>query len=128
MPTIGNALVVGLGGFVGAAMRYLVSGWAPSLLRVGPFPVGTAVVNVAGCLAIGLLGGWAENLPALGPTSRLLLFTGLLGGFTTYSAFGYETVALLRDGETLLALANVSLHLFLGFAAVAIGYGLSSSL
>jgi CrcB protein len=83
-------------------------------------------VNVVGCLAIGLLGGWADNTELFSPAVRLFLLLGLLGGFTTYSTFGYETVALLRDRQTVAAMGYVVLHLVLGFGAVALGYGLST--
>ncbi len=121
-----NILIVGLGGFVGSVLRYLVSGWVQRLSNTSFFPYGTLGVNVLGCLAIGLLGGWVENAGLFGPSVRRLLLVGLLGGFTTYSTFGYETVALLRDRQTLAALSYVGLHLLLGFGAVAIGYGLSN--
>jgi len=79
-----------------------------------------------GCLTIGLLGGWADNAGLFGPSARLFLFVGVLGGFTTFSTFGYETMALLRDKATLATFLYVGLHLFLGFGAVALGYGLST--
>ena len=121
-----NILLVGLGGFIGSVLRYALSGFAQRLGSATVFPIGTLSVNVIGCFAIGLLGGWAENLPALSPSVRLLLLVGLLGGFTTFSSFGYETMALLRDGQTPAALASVSLHLVAGLGAVWLGYGLSA--
>ena len=65
------------------------------------FPYGTLSVNVLGCLAIGLLGGWADNAELFSPSMRLFLLIGLLGGFTTFSTFGYEAMAMLRDKELL---------------------------
>jgi len=121
-----NILFVGLGGFVGSVLRYLVSGWIERLSDTSFFPYGTMSVNVIGCLVIGLLGGWADNHNLLTPPMRMFLLLGLLGGFTTYSTFGYETMALLRDRQALAALAYVGLHLLLGFGAVALGYGLST--
>ena len=78
------------------------------------------------CLLIGLLGGLADNAELFSPAVRLFLLMGLLGGFTTFSTFGYETVGLLRDREMTAALMYVGLHLMLGLAAVALGYGLSN--
>jgi len=121
-----NILFVGLGGFVGSVLRYLVAGWVQKLSDAPFFPCGTLSVNVVGCLVIGLLGGWADNANLFSPPVRLFLLVGLLGGFTTYSTFGYETVALLRDRQALAALGYVGLHLILGFGAVALGYGLST--
>jgi CrcB protein len=118
--------IVGLGGFVGSVLRYLVSGWVQKLSATPLFPYGTLGVNVIGCLAIGLLGGWADNAELFSPSARLFLLLGLLGGFTTFSTFGYETMALLRDKQLLAASTYVGLHLILGFAAVALGYGLST--
>lgn len=121
-----NLIMVGLGGFAGSVFRYLVSGWIQKLSDTPFFPYGTLGVNALGCLAIGLLGGWADNAELFSPSTRLFLLIGLLGGFTTFSTFGYETMALLRDKEMLAASTYVGLHLVLGFAAVALGYGLSN--
>jgi len=121
-----NLIMVGLGGFTGSVFRYLVSGWIQRLSGTAFFPYGTLGVNVLGCLLIGLLGGWADNVELFSPPVRLFLLVGLLGGFTTFSTFSYETMALLRDKEAPAALLYVGLHLILGFAGVAIGYGLSN--
>ncbi|UCD53341.1 MAG: fluoride efflux transporter CrcB [Phycisphaerales bacterium] len=121
-----NILFVGLGGFVGSVLRYLVSGWVQRLSDTPLFPYGTLSVNITGCLIIGLLGGWADNTELFSPPVRLFVLLGLLGGFTTYSTFGYESVALLRDRQVWATLGYVGLHLILGFGAVALGYGLSN--
>jgi fluoride exporter len=121
-----NIIIVGVGGCAGSICRYLVSGWVQSLSGSALFPYGTLSVNVLGCLLIGLLGGWADNAELLGPSTRLFLLIGVLGGFTTFSSFGYETMALMRDRQLLAASANVGLHVVVGFAAVALGYGLSN--
>ena len=117
--------LIGAGGFVGAIMRYLVQGWVHDLLRNPWFPYGTLAVNVIGCLLIGLLAGLVESRQLFGPEARGLLLVGLLGGFTTFPTFSYETIALLRDGEAISALANVALQVGLGLAAVGAGYSLS---
>lgn len=119
-------VIVGLGGFAGSILRYLLSGWVQRLADTPLFPYGTLSVNVLGCLAIGLLGGWADNAGLLSPAGRLFLLIGVLGGFTTFSTFGYETMAMLRDKAMVGAFLYVGLHLLLGFAAVALGYGLSN--
>jgi CrcB protein len=120
-----NVLIVGLGGCIGSMLRYLVAGWVQGLCAGSFFPYGTLSVNVIGCLFVGLLGGLADNAELLSPATRLLLMVGLLGGFTTFSTFGYETVAMLRDRATLAAAGYVGLHLIVGFGAVIVGYGLS---
>ena len=112
-------LIIGLGGFAGSVLRYLAAGWVHRLSDNPFFPYGTLGVNVLGCLAIGLLGGWAENAELFSPTARAFLLIGLLGGFTTFSTFGYETMALLREKAVIPALLYVALHLLLGLAAVA---------
>jgi CrcB protein len=94
-----NILTVGLGGFAGAVARYLLGGWVLHHTLSAKFPWSTFAVNILGCLAIGVLSGLAERLDWFTPSMRLLLLTGLLGGFTTFSAFGLETVHLLRRGE-----------------------------
>ena len=121
LDTVRNILLVGLGGFVGSAARYTIAGALQSLTTSGRFPLGTLGVNVIGCFAIGLLAGWAESIPAFSPSTRLLLMVGLLGGFTTFSSFGYETVEMLRNSRPLLAFANVALQVGLGLPAVWLG-------
>ena len=82
-------------------------------------------VNMVGCLLIGLLAGLTESRNLLGPETRALILVGVLGGFTTFSTFGYETIQLLRDGESLAAFSNVGLQICLGLVAVWIGYSAS---
>ena len=118
-------LLVGVGGFVGAVMRYAVTNWVQYALHTSTLPYGTLTVNVIGCLVIGLLGGLSESRNLLTAETRALLLIGVLGGFTTYSTFGYETVQLLRDGESLTAFSNIGLQVCLGLVAVWIGYSVS---
>ena len=115
-------LLVGMGGFLGSVLRLLVSGGAQRVVPWIGFPVGTLVVNVLGCLLIGLLGGLAEYRQAIDQAQRLFLMVGLLGGFTTFSAFGFETLALAQDGGALRALVNIALQVVLGCGAAAAGY------
>lgn len=118
-------LLVGMGGFAGATLRYLAGGLAYRLVPFAGFPFATLLVNVAGCLAIGYFGGLMESRQVLGPGARLFLFIGLLGGFTTFSTFGQETFSLARDREMVKALLNVFCHLALGLGAVWLGNALS---
>ncbi len=115
-------LLVGAGGFLGSVLRYLASGAVQSAARYVHFPWGTLAVNAAGCLLIGLLTGLAETRGLFSLEQRLFLITGFLGGFTTFSAFGYETYFLVRVGETALAALNVCGQIVLGLAAVWAGH------
>jgi len=81
----------------------------------------TLVVNSAGCLLIGFLSGLAENRSVFGPEVRLFLFIGVLGGFTTFSSFAYETFSLTRDTENLAAAVNIIAQLILGLVGVWFG-------
>ena len=118
-------LLVGGGGFLGSVARYLVSGWVYRLLDEEAFPFGTLAVNVAGCLLIGLLSGLAEARQVLSPEARLFVLIGFLGGFTTFSTFGFETFVLVRGTQIGAALLNVGLSVLLGLAAVWAGYVLA---
>jgi CrcB protein len=105
-----------LGGAVGTGARYLVSGWAFATLGTA-FPFGTLAVNVLGSFLVGLLMQAGIATPLLSPTLRLTLTTGVMGGFTTYSAFNYETVRYFQDGSWQLAAANVAITLVTCLAA-----------
>jgi len=118
------ALWVGAGGFIGSILRFLLSGWVRSLNPSGTFPWGTLTVNGLGCLALGCLGGIAESRQMLGPAQRAFIFIGVLGGFTTFSTFAYETIGLAQHSG-LRALANAALQVGLGLAAAAMGYALT---
>ena len=115
-------LLVGLGGFTGAIGRYLVSSGMQRLISASQLPYGTLLVNVVGCAVIGALGGWAEARQLqISVGLRLFLFVGVLGGFTTFSAFAFETLSLTRGGALLPALTHVGLHLVLCLVAVGLG-------
>ena len=115
------ALLVGLGGFLGSMGRWALAGLAQRLAPGSFFPVGTLAVNVVGCLAIGAAYGLADARGVLSPETRAFVVAGVLGGFTTFSAFGYETMALLKDAELARAAVNILLHIILGLAAVWLG-------
>ena len=114
-------LIVGLGGFVGSVARYVLGGWVLHHTVQSRFPFSTFAVNVAGCLVAGVLAGGVERFDWFTPQTRLFLFTGLLGGFTTYSAFGIDTMFLLRRAEPWVAAAYVAGTLVAGALAVWVG-------
>lgn len=113
-------LAVAAGGAIGCCLRYLVSLGAVRLVGTG-FPAGTLIVNVVGCLLAGLLFGLAEDRATFPPIVRILVLTGFLGGFTTFSSFSVETVNLLRDGSWALAAGNFAANNVLAFAAAMAG-------
>jgi CrcB protein len=119
-----SLLLVGTGGFIGSAARFAAGGAVHRFIPSFSFPWGTVVVNVLGCFLIGLIAGLTQTRQLLTPETRLLLMVGILGGFTTFSTFGYETFNLLRDGEPLRAFANVMIQVIAGLGAVWIGYSI----
>lgn len=119
------ALLVGAGGFVGSVLRYWMAAWVFRALGKSWFPLGTLAVNVLGCFAIGLLGGVAEQRRLFVQDLRLFLFIGVLGGFTTFSAFALETNLLLRDSRFFAAWLNIALQVILGLLAVRVGLTIS---
>ena len=118
---IKQILIVALGGAVGSILRYKLGGFALHHTQAWNFPVSTFSINVAGCFAIGILAALVEHHDLFSPSMRLLLFTGLLGGFTTFSAFGYESVFLLRRGLGSVAMSYVVLSVVCGLGAVVAG-------
>ena len=114
-------LWVGVGGFLGSVGRFVIAGFFNRLSPALAFPIGTLAVNILGCFLIGLLHGLAESRNILGTDTRIFLFIGVLGGFTTFSTFGFESLALLKDGAMLKASANIIIHVFVGLAAVWLG-------
>lgn len=118
-------LLIGSGGFIGAVGRYLVSRGMQSMFMELSLPMGTLSVNVIGCLMAGLLGGVLEHRFTLTAEMQLFFFVGILGGFTTFSAFGYETFNLLRTTHPLVAGTNILAQLALGIGAVCLGHCLA---
>jgi len=115
-----NWISIALGGAVGALARYGVSRW---VARAGGWPLfsGTLVANVAGCFVLGVVLTLVTERDAFSSSVRDFLTVGLLGSFTTFSTFGWETCELVRSGEWRLAAAYAALNLFVGLAAVAGG-------
>jgi len=116
---------VGLGGALGAMARYLLGKLAQRILG-NEFPWGTLAANMSGCFLIGLIAGLLQGPESA--TSRLFLVVGILGGYTTFSAFGLETLNLLKDNSLDLAVANIGLQLAVGLLAVVCGQALSRAL
>jgi CrcB protein len=126
-PIMVQVFIVGAGGFLGSVLRYWTSGIVQRWVQ-DAFPLGTLAVNFVGCLAIGLVWGLVEYRQWLSPEVRSFVTFGILGGFTTFSAFGFETFELLRSGRYWLALINVAANVMLGLAAVLIGWTASKAL
>ncbi|HUI10550.1 MAG TPA: fluoride efflux transporter CrcB [Bacteroidota bacterium] len=118
-----NLLFVFIGGGIGAAARYLLQGVVYKFAGT-EFPYGTIVVNVLGCFTIGLLMSSMEDRFLATPALRLFLTIGILGGFTTFSSFSYETMALLREGNLLAGGINVVASVLLCLGATWLGLGL----
>ena len=117
-------LVVGLGGFIGAVLRYEMG----RIPLTSSFPVMTLVINVIGAFVIGLVAGWARGHAGMSPNMILFLQTGLCGGFTTFSAFSLETVNLLQAGQYLLGTLYIVLSVVLCLLATILGMALARSL
>jgi len=115
-------LLVGLAGLLGTLCRYWLSG-AVSRRYGEAWPLGTLAVNLLGCFAAGLLFHLMQERQAFGETARAAVFVGLLGGFTTFSAYGLQTFELLREGRVGAAALNVVASNLLGLLLVWAGYG-----
>ncbi|MCU0254934.1 MAG: fluoride efflux transporter CrcB [Acidobacteria bacterium] len=113
-------LALAAAGAAGTLARYGLSGWAQRLARE-TFPWGTLAVNLAGCFAIGVAMALVRDRQVFSPEARTVLVVGFLGGFTTFSAFGYETLELLRNGSLGPALGNAAASVLGGLVAVWLG-------
>ena len=116
-----NILFVGLGGALGSISRYLLGNWIQSVSKSIDFPLGILAVNLIGCFVIGFLSQLAESRSVFTAESRSFVFVGILGGFTTFSSFGNDTVNLFRDGESFNALMNIGGNVILGLGLVFLG-------
>lgn len=127
--SMGQVLLVGAGGCVGSMTRFLVTGAMQRLAPLSTFPFGTLAVNLLGCLAIGFLGGLMESRQLLGPGQRAFLLVGVLGGFTTFSAFAFDTLGMIQDGRHVGVLLNIIAQVALGLMLVVAGHaaGMASS-
>jgi CrcB protein len=114
---IKNLLLVGLGGGIGSIARYLCQKWFNENYP-HPFPWGTFAVNLTGCFLIGIIYATSEKTAVLSPQTRLILITGICGGFTTFSSFAFENMNLLRTGDIVYFLSYTIASVVLGIAAV----------
>ncbi|MGB9840761.1 fluoride efflux transporter CrcB [Thermovenabulum sp.] len=117
-------IAVGIGSFFGGILRYLFSGWAAALLGEF-FPFGTLIVNILGSFFMGLVMASSIEAGILDFKWRLFLTTGIMGAFTTFSTFSYETLQFIFEGEFLLAALNIFLNLLLGLFGVWLGITLA---
>jgi CrcB protein len=113
-------LIVGLGSAAGGMARFLIGKWIYALYPQ-PFPLPTLLINILGCFIIGLLYGVSIKTGALSAEMRLLLTTGLCGGFTTFSAFAYENILLMKNGEYTMVLVYITASVVLGIVATFLG-------
>ena len=118
-----NIVFVGLGGFIGASTRYLISLYA-SKLFTSKIPIGTLTVNILGSLIIGIVMELTLKTSLISPHMKLFLTTGFLGGLTTFSTFSYETMELIEKGELLRAIFNIALNLLLSLGGAILGRGI----
>ncbi len=116
-----NILVVGIGGFLGSVLRYLISGYVQNVSQSISFPYGTLSVNILGCLMIGIISQLVDLQIGITSETRLFMMVGVLGGFTTFSAFGNEAINLLQDQRFFLSFMYIASHLFICLSAVFIG-------
>jgi fluoride exporter len=121
-----QAGMVGVGGFLGALARFGLSGLVHRYPGTSGFPYGTLVVNLLGCLLIGVFAGLTEGRQVMSPELRIFALIGVLGGFTTFSTFGYESFMLLRNAEFLRVMVNVGVHVVAGLALVWLGYAVAT--
>jgi CrcB protein len=124
---VNRYLVVLAGGALGTVCRYFLSTVVYSLLKKPTFPWANLIINVTGSFAIGLLAELFDTRLLVSPNTRIAVLTGVLGGYTTFSSFSYETYALIRDGEAELAALNVGGSILLGLGAVWAGIRLAQN-
>lgn len=124
---IKTLLLVGTGGFLGSVSRFLASRFMQENFPTA-FPFGTFFVNISGCFLIGLIYGFSERSALLTPGWKMFLAVGFCGGFTTFSTFANENLALLRDGEYYYFILYTGLSVFLGIAATFLGVLLTKTL
>ncbi len=118
---IRTLLLIGLGGSIGSILRYLTSVVIEKYYAT-IFPLPTLIINILGCLLIGIIMGLLEKNQANDSAMKWFLVTGFCGGFTTFSAFGYENIRLLQNGNIFLALVYISTSIILGLGSVWLGF------
>ena len=115
-----KVLYVGIGGFIGASLRYLISMASPKVFGT-QMPYGTLIVNVIGGILIGFIMELSLSSEMISPNLRLFLTTGIMGGLTTFSTFSYETIDFFIAGRYCIGILNISLNLFLSLGGVLLG-------
>lgn len=127
METLQRCLIVGLGGFIGANVRFLLANWIAQ--KWGrPFPLGTFIINVSGSFLIGFLMALLMERFSAPPFWRLFFVVGFLGAYTTFSTFEYETGGLVSNGEMMFAALNIILSVVAGFGALKLGEIIAKSI
>lgn len=118
---IKSVLIVGIGSFIGGALRYLISTLFKQFCTQG-FPWGTLLVNLMGCFIFGAIFALFSKYSSTSHPWCLLLTTGLCGGFTTFSTFAYESVLMLQQGNLSGFISYVATSLIMGISLFALGY------
>ena len=121
---IQKLFLIALAGGVGTLARYGLNGLVQDLANRPTFPWGTVAVNLLGCLAFGAIWSATEERWTVSPEAKIIVVTGFMGAFTTFSTFVFETGQLLRGSEWLLAMGNVAVQNFVGIAALFVGLAL----
>lgn len=117
-------LYVGIGGFIGSVLRYIIAIYSTKFFG-GQLPYGTLLVNVTGGIMIGIIMNLSLMTNNMSPEFRLFCTTGVMGGFTTFSAFSYETINLFNTSNYILAVINIGLNVFLSLGGVLLGQYIS---
>jgi CrcB protein len=125
--TLQNLLLMAAAGGLGALCRYGLGGVVQQYVGAR-FPAGTLVVNLLGCLLFGFVWGWLEGRAGFSPQTRLVVLTGFMGAFTTFSTFAFETANLLQGGQLLAAVLNVGVQTIAGVLLVIAGLALAQNL
>jgi CrcB protein len=125
---LNNILIIGIGGFVGAVLRYLLGGTVQNLTRGSSFPWGTLIVNILGCFLFGILSGFLGTRAQPNHSLNSLIFVGFLGAFTTFSTFSNDTLQLMNSGSGMLGWVNMAVSLIAGIGALLLGRTIGSGL
>ncbi len=120
-------LLIGIGGFIGANLRYLVSTWAAQRLGAG-FPWGTMLINFTGSLMLAVFIAWLTTRTTVDPRVRLLIAVGFFGAYTTFSTFAVESITLLQTGNWIGALSNILGTNLICFLGALVGFAFGSRL
>ncbi|MCR6516077.1 MAG: fluoride efflux transporter CrcB [Clostridium sp.] len=120
-------LLVGVGGFIGASLRYLISINAARIFGA-EFPYGTLIANILGAIVIGFVMRLSLDTTLISGNTKLFLTTGMMGGLTTFSTFSYETVSMISEGNLSFGFLNLGLNVILSFLGVVLGMAIAKLL